>query len=459
MVNFKSIAASTLVATTVLSTATPFLAEDASAAAKVAKCNKKTPKNVILMIGDGMGVSQLGAYRYYKDDTTKAGLSRLSFDNYLVGSQFTISDDPKLNITDSGAAGTALATGVKTYNGAISVDKNKKPVRSVLEAWKAAGKSTGLVATSELTHATPAVFASHQASRKEEMDIAKQMVKKIKGKTHLVDVMLGGGVDFFKQKDKDGKVKLDLVKKLKDSGYSYVTSASQLKKDKSSKVIGLFAPSAMAKDKDRPAKEPALKDMTEAAIQKLSKNKKGFFLMVEGSQVDWSGHANDLTGMMSEIQAFDKAYQSAMKFAKKDCNTLVIALADHATGGLSVGSGSDYEFHPQIVDKMKMTSEGLSFELTKDGADIEKLINDNIKIEDVTAEERAAIVDAAKAKDQQKTMFAINKIVDKRANAGWGSLVHTGEEVHVYAFGPGSEKFRGAQENTNNAKHIFSFLK
>lgn len=181
--------------------------------------------------------------------------------------------------------------------------------------------------------------------------------------------------------------------------------------------------------------------------------------MVEGSQPDWSGHANDLTGMMSEISAFDKAYQSAVKFAKKDCNTLVIALADHATGGLSVGTGEKYEFHPKVVKNMKMTHEGLAAKLIADGADIEKLINDNIKFKDVTAEERNAVVEAAKAKDEKATLKAINKIVDVRANAAWGSLVHTGEEIHVYAYGPGREKFMGVQDNIQNAKNIRSFLK
>lgn len=181
--------------------------------------------------------------------------------------------------------------------------------------------------------------------------------------------------------------------------------------------------------------------------------------MVEGSQPDWSGHANDLTGMMSEIAAFDKAYQSAVNYAKKDCNTLVIALADHATGGLSVGTGDKYEFHPKVVNNMKMTAEGLTAKLIEDGANIEKLISDNIKFEDFSAEERQAIVNAATAKDETATLKAINKVVDVRANAGWGSLVHTGEEIHVYAYGPGKEKFAGVQHNIQNATNIKSFLK
>ena len=223
-------------------------------------------------------------------------------------------------------------------------------------------------------------------------------------------------------------------------------------------MIGLFAESGMSKDIDRPDEEPSLKEMTDTAIEKLSQNEEGFFLMVEGSQPDWAGHANDLTGMMSEISAFDEAYQSAVEFAEKDCNTLVIALADHATGGLSVGAGDKYEFHPKVVDQMKMTHEGLTEKLLEKDADIEALVEENIQIEDITDDEKKAIIDAAKAEDEEKTLDAINKVIDKRANVSWGSKVHTGEEILVYAFGPGKEKFNGVQHNIQNAENIRSFL-
>ncbi len=429
MANFKSIVSTVLLSTTLLSSisAPVFAAEENDSQksserenqTEMQECKTETPKNVILMIADGMGVSQLGAYRYYKDDENEPGLDMISFDNHLVGSQLTVSDDPELNITDSGAAGTALATGERTFNGAISVDKNKETVKTVLEDYKEAGRSTGLVATSQLTHATPAAFVAHNESRKDEMDIAEQMTRTVEvgeEEQPIVDVMLGGGVDFFQQKDENGKVKLDLVKELEEkSGFTYVTSRDEMLNDTDSeRMIGLFADSAMSKDIDRPEEEPSLKEMTDTAIQKLSQNEEGFFLMVEGSQPDWAGHANDLTGMMSEISAFDEAYQSAVEFAEKDCNTLVIALADHATGGLSVGAGDKYEFHPKVVDQMKMTHEGLTEKLLEKDADIEALVEENLQIEDITDDEKKAIIDAAKAEDEEKTLDAINKIIDKR---------------------------------------------
>ena len=474
MASFKSIVSTVLLSTTLLSSisAPVFAAEESDSQksseqenqTEMQQCKTETPKNVILMIADGMGVSQLGAYRYYKDNEDEPGLDKISFDDHLVGSQLTVSDDPELNITDSGAAGTALATGERTFNGAISVDKNKEDVKTVLEDYKEAGRSTGLVATSELTHATPAAFAAHNESREDEMDIAEQMTRTVKvgeEEQPIVDVMLGGGTDFFQQKDENGEVELDLVKELEEkSGFTYVTSRDEMLNDTDSeRMIGLFAESGMSKDIDRPEEEPSLKEMTDTAIEKLSQNEEGFFLMVEGSQPDWAGHANDLTGMMSEISAFDEAYQSAVEFAEKDCNTLVIALADHATGGLSVGAGDKYEFHPKVVDQMKMTHEGLTEKLLEKDADIEALVEENIQIEDITDDEKKAIIDAAKAEDEEKTLDAINKVIDKRANVSWGSKVHTGEEILVYAFGPGKEKFNGVQHNIQNAENIRSFLK
>src|SRR5699024_5104157 len=151
------------------------------------------------------------------------------------------------------------------FNGAISVDKNKEAVKTVLEDYKEAGRSTGLVATRQLTHATPAAFAAHNESREDEMDIAEQMTGTVEvgeEEQQIVDVMLGRSRDLFQQKDKNGKVKLDLVKELEEkSGFTYVTSREEMLNDTDSeRMIGLFADSAMSKDIDRPEEEPSLKE-------------------------------------------------------------------------------------------------------------------------------------------------------------------------------------------------------
>ena len=202
-----------------------------------------------------------------------------------------------------------MSAGIKTYNAAIAVDNDKAEVKTVLE--QAKGKSTGLVATSEITHATPAAFGAHDISRKNMDAIANDYFdEKIKGK-HKVDVMLGGGVKNFVRKDRN------LTEEFKKSGYSYVTDRDQLLNDKNDQILGLFAPGGLDKMIDRNEKTPSLEEMTNAAIERLNKNKNGFFLMVEGSQIDWAGHDNDIVGAMSEMEDFEKAFKAAIEFAKK----------------------------------------------------------------------------------------------------------------------------------------------
>ena len=190
-------------------------------------------------------------------------------------------------------------------------------------------------------HATPADYASHVANRSQYNSIMKQMVY------GDFDVVLGGGDRLLSSESKssDGKTQyrkdgIDLKKELKGMGYNYVTNKNELNSTKSSKLWGMFAPQAMSPDIDRERltpNEPTLEEMTNKAINTLSKDKDGFFLMVEGSQIDWAGHANDPTQLVSEIVAYDKAVKSALDFAKKDGNTVVVSASDHGTGGGTLG--------------------------------------------------------------------------------------------------------------------------
>lgn len=180
--------------------------------------------------------------------------------------------------------------------------------------------------------------------------------------------------------------------------------------------------------------------------------------MVEGSQIDWAGHANDITGAMSEMRDFDLAFQEAINFAKTDCNTLVIATADHSTGGFSMGQGGEYNWFTAPIKAMKHTPEYLRAQMMKDGADIDKIIKENIGFE-LTAEETQAIKDAVAAKDAVKIEDAIEKPVNTRSYTGWTTGGHTGEDVNIYGYGPGSTQWIGNMDNTDNAKRIFKFLK
>ncbi|MDM5327752.1 alkaline phosphatase [Neobacillus sp. CF12] len=411
-------------------------------------------KNVIVLIGDGMGVSYTSAYRYLKNDPSTKIAEKSAFDQYLVGQQMTYPEDPAQNVTDSASAATAMSAGIKTYNNAIAVDNDGSEVKTVLEAAKEQGKATGLVATSEITHATPASFGSHDESRKNMNSIADDYYDEMVNGQHKVDVMLGGGVSNFVRNDRN------LTEEFKKAGYSYVTNKEELLKDTNKQVLGLFAQGGLPKMIDRPAETPSLEEMTNAAITRLSQDKEGFFLMIEGSQVDWAGHDNDIVGAMSEMEDFEKAYKAAIEFAKKDKHTLVIATADHSTGGYSIGADGIYNWFGEPIKAAKRTPDFMAGEIAK-GAGVEetlkKYIDQNVLA--LTPEEIQSVEAAAATKKVLDIDNAIENIFNKRSHTGWTTGGHTGEDVPVYAFGPSSEKFAGQIDNTDIAKNVFDVLK
>lgn len=286
--------------------------------------NAAAPKNIILFIGDGMGVSQVSAGKIAK--------GTLNLEQFKVMGLVTTYSQSAL-VTDSAAAGTALATGHKTYNGAISVSVKKRPLKSVLEYAEARGKSTGLVTTCSLTHATPAVFAAHVDSRKKNAQIAEQIAKS------GVDVLFGGGLAYFLPESAEGSQRRDekdLVALLQKR-MPVVRSAEAFERlGKVRSAAGFFAPVHPPRAGGR---RPKLAELTKKAIEILSKNPKGFFLMVEGSQIDWAGHKNDQDYLIAETVDFDDAVGEGLVFAAHDSGTLIIVTADHETGGFAVHDG------------------------------------------------------------------------------------------------------------------------
>ncbi|WP_223594597.1 alkaline phosphatase [Neobacillus bataviensis] len=407
-------------------------------------------KNVIFLIGDGMGVSYTSAYRYLKDNPATKFVEPTELDKYLVGQQTTYPEDPKQNVTDSASAATAMAAGVKTYNAAIAVDNDQSEVKTVLEAAKEQGKATGLVATSEITHATPASFGSHDVNRNNMNAIADDYFdERVNGK-HKIDVLLGGGSDLFIRKDRN------LVEEFQKDGYSAVSNLQELKKDNNDQVLGLFAKRGMPKMIDRTEEMPSLADMTNAAIERLNQNKKGFFLMVEGSQIDWAGHDNDIVGAMSEMDDFEKAFKAAIDFAKKDGHTLVVATADHSTGGYSIGARGEYNWFSAPIKAAKRTPDFMAEQIAG-GSDVKETLTKYLDLP-LTDKEIQSVKDAADFKRVVDIDNAIEQIIDTRSFTGWTTGGHTGEDVNVYAFGPASERFAGQIDNTDNAKIIFDLL-
>lgn len=406
------------------------------------------PKNIIFLIGDGMGNSYTSAYRYYKNNSKTQFVTRTSFDSYLVGQQMTYSQDSKEKVTDSASAATAMATGVKTYNAAVGVDNDKTKRQTVLEAAKKKEKSTGIVVTSQLTHATPASYGGHDTSRKNMNAIANDFYdEKINGQ-HKIDVMLGGGKAQMIRTDRD------LTKEFKKDGYNYVTSKEALEKNTNPQLLGLFAKEGLTKKIDR-VTTPDLAVMTNAALKQLSKNEKGFFLLVEGSQIDWAGHDNDIVSAMSELADFEKAFEAAISFAKKDGETLVIATADHSTGGFSIAKAGNYNWYPSIIRSVQKTPDYMAKKI-KSGSSPSSIMKKYMKF-NLTAKEIQSVT-AVRKKSVKTIDNALEKIINTRSNTGWTTSGHTGEDVNIYAYGPSASQFSGHLDNTDQAKKIFQLI-
>ena len=286
--------------------------------------------NVILLIGDGMGQNHVTLTRQQAlGMDKKLHMERLP----VVGQVRTFSANKR--ITDSAASGTAMACGIKTNNGMIGMDPEEVTYYSVLELLSEKGYRTGLVSTSAITHATPASFASHVKARGMQTDIASHLLD------NQVDVMFGGGRKFFLPKGTEKgtrKDKRDLLEEAGQMGYRVADTRQELRDFNQLPAIALFADEGMTTFDP----EPSVAEMSQKAIELLSQktsksvfaSKPNFFLMIEGSQIDWAAHANDTDRVIRQTLLFDLAVHEAIEFAKRDKNTLVIVTADHETGGL-----------------------------------------------------------------------------------------------------------------------------
>ena len=282
-------------------------------------------KNIVLLIGDGMGLGQISASLFQHGKP-------LQLEQFpVVGFQKTFSKDNL--VTDSAASATAMATGQKTINSAIGVDENEEPLTTILEEAETNGLATGLIATSSIVHATPASFIAHQKSRILYEQIASDFLNTD------IDLFIGGGKQYFSRRKTDER---DLVKELKAKNYLiydyFYHEIQQVKPDLHKNLVYFAAdnqplPASQGREYLPYASEMALKFLKE-------KSEKGFFVMIESSQIDWSGHANQGFALMSEMKDFNKAIEKVLDFAKKDKETLVIVTADHETGGFAINPGS-----------------------------------------------------------------------------------------------------------------------
>ncbi|UOQ83758.1 alkaline phosphatase [Gracilibacillus salinarum] len=405
----------------------------------------KKVENVIYMIPDGFSSDYAGNYRVYKGENAV-------WDDHLKGMYTTHSANA--DITDSAAAGTAMATGVKTNNGVIGLDAEGEELSSILDAAEDAGKSSGLVATSTITHATPASFVANVEDRNNQTEIARQYI------ASEVDVLLGGGQNMFLPASEGGnQEELNLIDEARKSGFTYAQTRDELGKstdidvDDGEKLLGLFAEDALAPSMHRDETvEPSLAEMTEASIDILQEDKDGFFLMVEGSQIDWAGHANDAAWAMSDTEAFEKAVQEAIEFAKKDRKTVVVVAADHDTGGMTTGTGAASGTHADILQDVSATGDFMATQINEDRSKVKEIVEQYTNIS-LTDEEVQSIQEA------EDVALAINTAVSNHAGIGWTSTNHTAADIPVYAYGPQSDKFVGFHDNTDLPEILADILR
>ena len=374
---------------------------------------KAVARNVIVLQGDGMGTAQRDLIRLVTKGN-RAGRDLVMDKLDHTGLVHTDPKDPNAAVTDSAAAATAFATGVKTYNGAIGVDAKGRTVRTLLEDARRAGKATGLVTTAQVTDATPAAYAAHVKDRGEQSEIARQYLASSKP-----NVILGGGEDFWypagtpgaypdnPPKDPGEQSKGDrgnLVDRAKALGYKYVTSRAQLRATKGPKVLGLFANEEMFEqhpegqgDLYKPV--VPLPEMASKALKLLSRDRDGFFVLIEEEAIDEMAHSNNAGMVIKSGAALDRTVKVAVDFARKHPGTLIVVQGDHETGGLTIEN-------PDTGDESGPAPSG------EDGP--------------------------FPVKGSRLQVFA-----------DWTTGQHTGADTPITASGPGSAGFDGVIDNTD----------
>jgi len=328
---------------------------------------EQIPKNIILLIGDGMGYTHVTAGQY---EFGELNMTEMPFS----GSILTHSKDSR--VTDSASSATALSTGFKTNNGMLALLPDGTELQTIAQYASELGKSTALLASCRITHATPAAFGVHHESRSDEFIIAEKFVDS------GIDMLLGAGYQYFLPENLGGQRpdNRDLIAEMTQMGYMYIDDESELDQIAGQeRVIAFLEPNNLQR---YPARGDQMNQLTKAALEQLSQNPDGFFMMIEGAMIDWGGHANDLDYMLQELKDFDNIIGDVLEFAENDSNTLVIVTADHETGGLTLPIGSDEIDHTwstgsHTAAKVPVFSYGPSAELftgTYDNTEIARLM-------------------------------------------------------------------------------------
>ena len=437
-------------------------------------------KYVFYFIGDGMGVNQVnGTEMYLAEQEGRIGVTPLLFTTFPVGSGASTFSATN-SITDSAAAGTALSTGTKTYNGAICMDQDKNSLQTIAEKAKKAGKKVGVTTSVSVDHATPASFYAHQPERNMYYEIALDLPKA------GFDFYAGGG--FLKPTTTaDKKEAPSIFPIIEEAGYTIARGLDEYKaKAADAKKMVLIQekganPSCLPYAIDRREGDLTLAQITESAISFLTKgNNKGFFLMVEGGKIDWACHGNDPATAFKEVVDMDNAVKVAYEFYKKHPKeTLIVITADHETGGLGLGAAK-YELNLKAFDHQKQSVDMLSKAIT----DLRKAKGNKVSWEEVQAlltdkmgfwkelpltweQEKTLRDEYENSFVKNKAVFeenlyakteplaaAAKKVMSQIAMVGWTTSAHTAGYIPVFAVGAGSNLFIGKMDNTDIPKRI-----
>ena len=349
-------------------------------------------------------------------------------------------------------------------------------IKTILEGAEEKGMWTGLVSTARITHATPAAFSAHTSDRNEEDIIALQQID------HGIEVLLGGGRRNYIPQSEEGSRRtddVDVIGVAREKGYTYVETAAEMMGVNSVPLLGLFNSSHISYAVDRvgmpggpagarPTEEPSLAAMTSKAIELLSQSPDGFFLMVESGRIDHCGHTNDAACAAAEVIEYDDAVGVALQFAARDGQTLIVGTSDHDTGGLSVGCCDEYTMDASGILNIRMSANQISEEIDAGASVREALVRAGVDPALISEEVESDAGAISTSKMLEIGAHAGESVVgDYRPLArdiseflyvGWTSFGHTGGDVNVYSYGPGSDRFTGVLDNSDVGKQLISLM-
>lgn len=407
------------------------------------------PRNVVFVIADGYGPAQ--------HSLARAALGRpLALDAAPLGLVRTASANAP--VTDSAAAATAYSCGISTNNARIGADRSGRPCETLLPWLSARGRATGAVTNTRITHATPAAFSASVSLRTNEASIAEQQIES------PVDLLIGGGRREFLPAARGGgrSDELDLIARARARGRSVALNLAELRALKRLPALALIADSHFqyALDRDRATAEPDLREMLAIALRLLEADGRPFFLLLEAGRIDHAGHDNDPAALIAELRDYDAAMTYLFKYAALRGDTLLLATADHETGGLSLGAvnsagASPYDFRIERLLGVQASAYSMA-KRVEAGQSLDATLQRYAGIARLTDAERAYYEERALQPANRR--FAIAGIVSARAGVGWSTYGHTGVDVGLFGAGPGAEYFRGVMSNYELGRRLRRLL-